>query len=72
VVLAVTTAFVALLKATGMIAGTAIFLFVLVRYLGRHPWRVCAGVAAAAAAFNYFVFTRWLRVPFPEGVLWIF
>jgi hypothetical protein len=72
VVLAVTTAFVALLKVTGMILGTALFLLVLVRYLGGHPWWVCASVAAAAAGFNYLVFARWLRVPFPEGLLWIF
>jgi hypothetical protein len=29
------------------------------------------GVAAAAAAANYLVFTYWLRVPFPTGILGI-
>lgn len=72
VVLAVSTAFVAALKVTGMILGTALFLLVLVRYLGGHRWWVCAAVAAGAAGFNYLVFARWLRVPFPEGMLWIF
>ena len=27
------------------------------------------GIAVAAAAANYLVFTYWLRVPFPTGVL---
>lgn len=72
VVLGVTVAFVALLRVTGMVLGTAIYLVVLVRYLGRHPWWLALLVAAAAAGFNWLVFVRWLRVPMPEGVLWIF
>ncbi|HEX6321758.1 MAG TPA: tripartite tricarboxylate transporter TctB family protein [Burkholderiales bacterium] len=72
VVLGVTVAFVALLRVTGMLLGTAIYLVVLVRYLGRHPWWLALLVAAAAAGFNWLVFVRWLRVPMPEGVLWIF
>jgi formate hydrogenlyase subunit 4 len=72
VVLAVTAAFVASLKVVGMVLGTAVFLVVLLRYLGRHRWWVTLAIAAAAAGFNYLVFARWLRVPFPEGMLWIF
>ena len=72
VVLGVTVAFVALLRVTGMVLGTAIYLVVLVRYLGRHRWWVTLLVAAAAAGFNWLVFVRWLRVPMPEGMLWIF
>jgi putative tricarboxylic transport membrane protein len=72
VVLAVTAAFVALLKVVGMILGTALFLAVLIWYLGRHRWWLTVVVAAAAAGFNYLVFVHWLRVPFPEGMLWIF
>jgi putative tricarboxylic transport membrane protein len=72
VVLAVTVAFVAALKVVGMILGTALFLVVLMRYLGRHAWWLTIAIAAAAAGFNYLVFVHWLRVPFPEGMLWIF
>jgi hypothetical protein len=72
VVIAVTVAFVALLKVLGMILGTALYLAVLMRFLGGHRWPVVAAVAAAAAAFNWLVFAHWLRVPFPEGMLWIF
>jgi hypothetical protein len=72
VVLGVTVLFVALLNVLGMVIGTAIYLLVLVRYLGGHRWWVTAAVALAAAGFNWLVFVHWLRVPFPEGKLWIF
>ena len=71
VVLGVTAVFVALLKVVGMILGTALYLVVLMRYLGRHPWWLTLAIAAAAAGFNYLVFAHWLRVPFPEGKFWI-
>jgi len=71
VVLAVTAAFIALLNVLGMIIGTVLFLVVLVRYLGRHPWWLTIAIALAAAGLNWLVFVRWLRVPMPEGVLWI-
>ena len=29
-------------------------------------------IALAAAGFNWLVFVHWLRVPMPEGMLWIF
>ena len=72
VVLAATVAFVALLNVTGMVIGTALYLLALVHYLGRHRWWVTGAVAVAAAGFNWLVFVRWLRVPMPEGMLWIF
>ena len=72
VVLAVTVAYVALLNVLGMIIGTALYLAVLIRYLGRHPWWLTLAIALAAAGFNWLVFVHWLRVPMPEGKLWIF
>ncbi len=69
VVLGASVAFVVLLKVTGMILGTALFLVGLVRYLGRHGWWVCVTVAAGAAGFNWLVFAHWLRVPLPVGPL---
>ena len=72
VVLGATVAFVALLNVLGMVIGTAVYLAVLVRYLGRHRWWVTLAVAVGAAGFNWLVFVHWLRVPFPEGKLWIF
>jgi len=72
VVLGVTIAFVALLTVTGMVIGTALYLLILVRYLGRHPWWMTVTIALAAAAFNWLVFVHWLRVPMPEGIIWTF
>ncbi len=72
VVLGMTVLFVALLNVLGMVIGTALYLLVLVRYLGRHRWWVTAAIALGAAFFNWLVFVHWLRVPFPEGKLWIF
>ena len=72
VVIGVTAAFIAALKIIGMVLGTALYLVVLMRFLGRHRWPLTVAVAAAAAAFNWLVFAHWLRVPFPEGMLWIF
>ncbi len=70
-VLGLTVAFVALLKVLGMIIGTAIYLALIIRIVGRHPWWVAIAVALGAAGFNYLLFARWLRVPLPEGMLWI-
>ena len=69
VVLGVTVAFAALIKALGMVLGSGLFLAVLVRYLGRHSWPAVLGVAVGAAGFDYLVFAYWLRVPFPVGPL---
>jgi putative tricarboxylic transport membrane protein len=72
VVLGVTILFVALLNVLGMVIGTAIYLAILIGYLGKHRWWVTVAVALGAAFFNWLVFVHWLHVPFPEGKLWIF
>jgi hypothetical protein len=69
VVLGVTIALVALLKVLGMMLGTALFLIVLLRLIDRSPWPLALSVAALTSGLNYLVFTHWLRVPFPVGVL---
>ncbi len=68
-VLGVTVAFVALLNVLGMVVGTVLFLLILLRRLDRQPWPLSVAVALAVAGFNYLVFTFWLRVPMPVGVL---
>jgi hypothetical protein len=69
VVLAGTTAFVALLQVVGMMLGTVLFLVALLRLLEGYRWFVTLGVAVAMAFVNYLVFTYWLRVPFPVSPL---
>jgi putative tricarboxylic transport membrane protein len=72
VVLAVSIAYVALLRVIGMTVGTALFLIVLIRFLDRQPWWMCFAIGVAAAIGNYLVFVYWLKVPFPEGMFWSF
>jgi hypothetical protein len=68
-VLAATLALVALLDVVGMVLGTMFFMIVLLRLLDRHPWPLTAAVAVATAGVNFLVFTYWLRVPMPVGLL---
>jgi putative tricarboxylic transport membrane protein len=68
-VVGATAAFIALMPLVGMILGSALFIVVLLRGLEGYAWGAAVGVAAAAAAVNYLVFTYWLGVPFPTGVL---
>ena len=71
-VIAITVLFVVLLKVLGMVIASALYLAVLMRYLERNPWPRTAAVSLGAAGVNYLVFVFWLRVPFPEGIFWIF
>ena len=68
-VVGVTIAFVALLPVLGMALGTALFITVLMRLVERHRWPLTLAVALCTTGFNYMVFTFWLKVPFPLGVL---
>ena len=68
-VLGASVALVALLEATGMVIGTIAFLVVLLRGLDRVSWPVSIGVALATAGSIFLVFTYWLKVPLPVGVL---
>jgi putative tricarboxylic transport membrane protein len=68
-ILGASVVFVVVMDAVGMIVGTALFLVFVLRVVERYRWTTVVGVAVAAAAANYLVFTHWLRVPFPTGVL---
>lgn len=68
-VLGVTTGLVVLLKVIGMAVGTVLFLVAILRLVEGIAWRSTLAIAIGAAVFNYLVFTYWLRVPFPVGVL---
>lgn len=68
-VLGATALFIALLPVVGMILGGGLFLVTLLRLVEGYSWRLTLGVAAGTELVNYLVFTYWLRVPFPVGVL---
>jgi hypothetical protein len=69
-VIGITIVFVVLLKVLGMLVASALYLAVLMRYLERNSWPLTVGVSLGAAGFNYLLFVHWLRVPFPQGMLW--
>ncbi len=68
-VLGVTAALVAVLKIVGMAVGTVLFLVAILRGVERLRWPSALAIAVGTAAVNYLIFTYWLRVPFPLGVL---
>jgi hypothetical protein len=53
----------------GMAVTTVLFLVGILRLLEGHSWPAAVAIAVATAAANWAVFTWWLRVPFPPGVL---
>jgi len=68
-VLGVTAGLVVVLKIVGMVVGTVLFLVAILRFVERMRWRFTLAIAVGTAAVNYLIFTHWLRVPFPLGVL---
>lgn len=67
-VMGATFGLVVLLNLLGMVIATVLFMVVIVRGLDRHSWPMTLAVALGVAAFNYIVFTWWLKVPLPVGV----
>jgi putative tricarboxylic transport membrane protein len=68
-VLGASVAFVVLMPWLGMVMTTVLFLVGILRLLEGHSWPAAVGIAVATAAANWAIFTWWLRVPFPTGVL---
>jgi len=68
-VLGASVAFVGLMPWLGMAPGTVLFLVVILKALEGHAWPAAVGIAVGTAVVNWAVFTWWLGVPFPAGVL---
>lgn len=68
-VVVATGLFIALLRVLGMNLATLFFLAGILRFVERYRWGPTLAIAAGTTAVNYLVFTYWLRVPFPTGVL---
>jgi hypothetical protein len=69
VVVGATVVLVVLLPVLGMTLGAALFLVGILRFLEAYSWPATMAIAVGTAVVNYLVFTYWLRVPFPVGVL---
>jgi hypothetical protein len=61
--------YVAGLPALGFLPATAAFVLVLLRTLGPFSWAKTGALAAAIALASHVVFTRWLGMPLPPGLL---
>jgi hypothetical protein len=68
-VLVATIVFVALLHTIGMIAGIALFLVGILRYVEGYRWWPALAIAGGTAAGCWLLFARWLGVPFPTSAL---
>lgn len=69
----VTTAFLAvsilLFERLGYVVATMILMLVTMAVLGRHRLPVLVGVSAFTSVGTYLLFSSWLRVPLPRGIL---
>lgn len=69
IVILATALFVALMPVVGMALGTVLFLVGLLRFLEGHGWSTTLAVSVGTALVNWLIFSRWLGVPFPVGLL---
>ena len=53
----------------GYVISMALLMLVTLAVLGRHRLPVLLGVSAVTSVGTYLVFSTWLRVPLPRGVL---
>jgi putative tricarboxylic transport membrane protein len=58
-----------LLEPLGFVTSIAVFLFGLSTFFAPRRWRVNAATALPFAVFFYWLFTRVLEIPLPNGIL---
>lgn len=58
-----------LFERLGYLVSTALFLAFLLAVVEPQRWWIVAGVPAVSSIFSYLLFVRWLKVPFPKGLL---
>lgn len=71
IVLTATVGAITLFHLFGMLISLGLFLVVLLRLIGRHSWRMVAGVAVGTPIVLHLLFERWLAVQLPTGILGI-
>ncbi len=60
---------IALFDTLGYVLSTTLLMLVTLAVLGRHRLPVLLGVSALTSIGTYLLFSTWLRVPLPRGVL---
>ena len=58
-----------LMEPLGFIVVTAVFMAIMVYFLGERSWRIMTLVPVLSAVGLYVVFAVWLRVPLPKGII---
>ncbi len=58
-----------LFNTLGYVLATLILMLVTMAALGRHRLPVLVGVSAITSVGTYLLFSTWLRVPLPRGIL---
>lgn len=60
-------AYVAVAQILGLYVATALYLGVMLRAVGRHPWRTVVPVALAVPVVSWGLFEIWFTVPLLKG-----
>ncbi len=53
----------------GFAPSTLVFVFLLVKFLGHHSWKVSLFFSGLTALVAYYLFQVWLRIPMPQTFL---
>jgi hypothetical protein len=67
-VFAVLVLYVLALPPLGFLPATALFVLVLVRFMGGFSWPGAVALSAVIALASHVVFSRWLGMPLPAGI----
>ena len=69
VMLALLVLYVTALPWLGFLPATALFVLVVVRWLGTYSWPATIAVTVAIAGASHLIFLRWLGMPLPASPL---
>ena len=54
----------------GFVICTFLFLFLLIKVLGKFSWRYVILISILSTIFLYYAFKVWFYMPFPTGLFW--
>ena len=58
-----------LLPSIGFAPSTFLFLFILIKWLGRYSWKISILFSLFTAVVCYYLFQIFLKIPMPRGIL---
>lgn len=62
-------AYVAIAQYLGLYVATTLYLLVVTRWIGRHPWTTCIAVSVGVSVVSWLLFETWFSVPLLKGPL---